>query len=303
MPAPPELRRGTGEVWVAEVARQLYAKEACGADGNVGVSGEVAVDLHGEQQCAAEKRRPVHRGEVAPYRVHDHCARVRHHNLLEEPPKHQAAARDCARVAERPPPPQLREQRAGPLYWARHELREEADVQCEVHRAEARSEPPLVHIDAVAQRLKCVETDADGQGQAQRGSVGMHAETRHEPRGVEGEEAVVLEQAQRAKAHGRTRGADQTAQATSRPGPAHQHARKEADRRNGRYQREEPCVPPGVEHVARRHEEQVLRPQRAEHAPVKREYDGEEEQERMRVERHTGKSIRAVVCPGSNIRA
>ncbi len=53
VPAPPELGDVAGEVGVGEIAHQVEAEQPGGADGDVGVAGEVAVDLEGE-----EARRP-----------------------------------------------------------------------------------------------------------------------------------------------------------------------------------------------------------------------------------------------------
>lgn len=60
VPPPPELCDVAREVGVGEVAHQVDAEEAGGTDGDVGVAGEVAVDLKGEEEGSQHQRAARH---------------------------------------------------------------------------------------------------------------------------------------------------------------------------------------------------------------------------------------------------
>lgn len=86
MPSPPELGNVSGEVRGVEVPHQVDAEESCRAYGYVGISGEVAVDLYGEEQSAEQQCQSAFLCVVVPYGVHGHGAVVCHHHFLEEAP-------------------------------------------------------------------------------------------------------------------------------------------------------------------------------------------------------------------------
>ena len=60
VPPSPELCDVAREVGVGEVAHQVDAEEAGGTDGDVGVAGEVAVDLKGEEERPQHQRAARH---------------------------------------------------------------------------------------------------------------------------------------------------------------------------------------------------------------------------------------------------
>src|SRR5580698_7590245 len=58
VPALPELAIALREVRMIEVGHELKAHNPGASDGDVGVAGEIGVDLHGKQQCCKEQRKP-----------------------------------------------------------------------------------------------------------------------------------------------------------------------------------------------------------------------------------------------------
>jgi len=49
VPAFPEFGDGSGEIRAFEVVHELESHHLCRTDGDIGISGEVAVDLEGEE--------------------------------------------------------------------------------------------------------------------------------------------------------------------------------------------------------------------------------------------------------------
>lgn len=167
-----------------------------------------------------------------------------------------------------------------------HELREEADEGRKGHGIAAGRELAAVDVGHVAQYLEGVETDADGQDEAERGEVGGEAEAAEQGREVFGEEAVVLEQAEHAEAD-RSRGHADGPCAPRPPGRTPQgEAAEIARRREARDEGKEAHVPPGVEHVARHHEPHVLHRQPPGAEAVEQEGAGEKQQKFVGVEKH-----------------
>jgi len=86
---------------------------------------------------------------------------------------------------------ELRQQVGGPLDRACHQLREEAHEGEELHDVAGGLQLLPVDIDAVAQRLECVETDADRQYKMQQQIVAIALKKQSGKR--VGEEIVVFE--------------------------------------------------------------------------------------------------------------
>ena len=85
VPPPPELDEAGRKIWAVEIDHEPEAKEPRKAARAVGISAEVAVDLHGEEDCAkdasrgrVELRHPEHRIDIERQRVGDD-------HLLEQP--------------------------------------------------------------------------------------------------------------------------------------------------------------------------------------------------------------------------
>ena len=65
MPALPELRNGAGEVGPVKVFHQPEAQHLGRAPGDVGIGGEIAVDLYGEQHRGQQQERYHHHDQRA----------------------------------------------------------------------------------------------------------------------------------------------------------------------------------------------------------------------------------------------
>ena len=92
VPPPPELGDVAGEVGELEVGHQLEAEELGGADGDVGVPGEVAVDLEGEEDGAEDEGGAGEGLGVVEAHVDVGRAGVGDDDLLEHAPEDEAHA-------------------------------------------------------------------------------------------------------------------------------------------------------------------------------------------------------------------
>ena len=86
VPSSPEFRDVAGEVGRFEVGHELDAKEFGGADGDVAVAGEIAVDLEGKVDGSKHEGGTSVLGVVRENVVGIDGTRVGHHHLLEHPP-------------------------------------------------------------------------------------------------------------------------------------------------------------------------------------------------------------------------
>ena len=92
VPAPPELGDVAGEVGELEVGHQLEAEELGGADGDVGVPGEVPVDLEGEEDGAEDEGGSGEGFGVVEAHVDVGRTGVGDDDLLEHAPEDEAHA-------------------------------------------------------------------------------------------------------------------------------------------------------------------------------------------------------------------
>ena len=173
MPAAPEITDGGGEIGCAEVLHQLDAEETGTADSNVGVAREVAVDLDAEEHGTdGEREGTLLRGRM-PDDVHGLGTSVGHKHFLAKAPEHLAKAVDDLIIFKGTRAKHLRQQVGGTLDGTCHELREEGDVGEEGEDIVRGGQLTPMNVDGVAEGLKGIERDADGQDEAQRGQVGM----------------------------------------------------------------------------------------------------------------------------------
>ena len=86
------------------------------------------------------------------------------------------------------------------LYRAINKLREETDKGSESHGIATGEDFSAIDINDVAQYLECIETNAHGQDNTERGEVRPKAQSVQEPGKIVGKETVILEPTQNAHA-------------------------------------------------------------------------------------------------------
>ena len=177
VPAAPEVLQRAGGVRRVEVLRELDAEEQGEADGDVGVAGEVGVDLDGVGVDADQVVDRAVLGRVVEDRLHDpggqllgddHLLGQAEHDQPEGP-----GGVDLAGVG--PDPRHLRHELADPHDRPGHQVGEERQVGGEVQQRD-RPEMPAVGVDHVADGLEHEERHADRQDDVdQRQRAVQHA--------------------------------------------------------------------------------------------------------------------------------
>ena len=169
VPAPPEFRDGAGLVGVFKVFQEMEAKQMPQADGHVGVSGEIEVDLEGEGDSAQPRRHGGgcgHGADLLPQSAHligdQHLFGQAHHKAL-----HTAAGLEHALPAVH----QLVLHRLVLDDGAGDQLGEQRHIRAHVEDVFLVLDNAPVHVDGVGHGLEGVEADADGQGQSQCGDA------------------------------------------------------------------------------------------------------------------------------------
>ena len=204
VPALPVLANAGGDVGPVEVLGQADPEQARQTDGDVGVAGEVEVDLVAE---GPEREHHLGPGEERG-RVEDAIGvereRVGEDDLLHEPDGDAREPLLHVQGDGLATPGELGQQLAGAHDRSRHELREEGDVEREVEGAPGRRLHAAVDVEGVGEALQRVEGDADRQRHLEPGrSLGQRgAERGHH---ALGEEAAVLEEAEQAQVGGEAR--------------------------------------------------------------------------------------------------
>lgn len=192
MPTTPELGYVAREVGVVEVAHQSDAKQLGGAYRDVGIAGEVAVNLEGERDGGDEQLHAVIVGVVVPHPVDGYRAVVGQNHLFAESPKDLAHAVDGGSVVEGAGLEELGQEVGGALDGAGYQLRKETDEGEEGYHVVGGFNLALVHVDGVAERLEGVERDADGEHQMEGDKTGVPAEGGAGFLKALGEEVVIL---------------------------------------------------------------------------------------------------------------
>ena len=282
MPAAPELGNVAAEVRIAEVAHQTYAEQLGGADGDVGIAGEVAVDLDGEEDGGQGQGAAAVVGVILEHRVDEQGTAVGHGNFLEQSPQYLAQAVHRRVIVEAAGVRELREQVGGPLDGSGHQLREETHEGEKPDDVAGGLKFSAIHVDAVAQRLEGVETDAHRQDKVKQKAVGVAVE-KQAGKGL-GEEIVVFEQAEDAEVENDV-GNVYHLGCGLLPVALDEQSTAPAAQRGERDEEQEPPVPPSVEEIRNPYDEEVLHPHAAiEYQPVEQEHDGQEDGEFERVE-------------------
>src|SRR5690606_446579 len=164
--AGPELGGAARQIRAAEILHELNAEQERNADGDVGVAGEVAIDLEGEEINADQQLHRRREGGDAEIAVDERREIVGDHQFLEEAPADQLQAEHKAVGIGAHPVPDLRQKRGRALDRPGEDLREISDVERDMAGALFLRQPPHIDVDEIARRRKGVEGIADRRGYA-----------------------------------------------------------------------------------------------------------------------------------------
>ncbi len=146
-----------------EVCHQFEAHHLRGPDGDVGVSGEVAEDLDGEEHRAKNQRKAGIATRISVHLVHEHRQPVGDDHLLEEAPQHQLQPVGHPRTVELVDLAKLVQQILRALDGTRDQLRIEHHVDRENPWMLLRLLPAPIDLDDIGQALEGMEREAQRQ--------------------------------------------------------------------------------------------------------------------------------------------
>ena len=277
VPAVPEILQRHRAVGVVEVLRQGQPQQQGRADGDVAVGGEVTVDL---DRVAVDPEQQLGRGVDHggfEHPVHQvHRQKIRHDGLLQHAEDDQKQPLAPLLGGEGGQLPQLGQKLRRPHDGPGHQLGEEGHEEEEVHRAVHRLQAPAVDVDGVAEGLEGVKGDAHGHHHVQHQRRRLHPEA-GQRRGHRGREEVeVLEHGQQPQV------AAEAAHQVEAPllfvwGLVQPPAHEQVQARRGHDEDQVGRVPPGVEEVGGRHQQQHSQQAHAQQGPVADEDDAEQD--------------------------
>ena len=237
MPPGPKVRGIPGQVREAEVLHQIDAQEPGGAPGDVGVAGEIPVDLKGEGDHAQDGPVAGKNGAGGEGIVGQHGAVVGHEDLFEEAYQHQAEAVLQVGGLKAAIGLQLGDELVAPLDGPRNQLREKGVEDRKGDEVAAGRSRSPVNIEDIAQGLEGVKGDAHRQDDLQQHRAGLEARSRKQRPGRLDEEAEILEKSQDGETE--TDAEDQKILASPLPAPGPQRlmrAKKQQPQARGQTQ-------------------------------------------------------------------
>ena len=199
VPAPPEVLDGYGKVGTVEVLHQVKAQHFCGAPCNVGIGGEVTVNLKGKGGSGNQELRPsVLFGRVVNL-VDDDGQVVGDHDLFEKPP--QSGKNPLFDVVETEGVVflELVQDIPGTLNGSGDKLGEKGDKQRVINKAFFSFNIFPVHVDGIAERLEGIEGDAYRKKHIQERDVHLESGEGKGPGDHVGSEIVVFKEKQDGK--------------------------------------------------------------------------------------------------------
>src|SRR5690554_1591975 len=98
MPSPPELGNIPGKVGIVEIFHKPESEQPGGAQGNIGVAGEVAIDMKGKEKGTHQQGTAVVVTGITENQVAKLCSTLGNYQLLEDTPLH-LPQRVCCRGA------------------------------------------------------------------------------------------------------------------------------------------------------------------------------------------------------------
>ena len=163
MPALPELLDAAGEIRHVEISRQLIAKAARTADGHVGITGEVAIELYRVTHDGQQHRSAAELHGVRIHRVYENSDIIRDNYLFEKAEQEYLHTLFEIYKGDVPVLTELRQKLPRLHDRSGDELREKRDIKRKLYRASLRLDLPAVDVDNIAERLEGVERNADRQ--------------------------------------------------------------------------------------------------------------------------------------------
>ncbi len=247
VPAPPEVRDALGLVRRIEILQELEADHPAQADGHVGITGEIEVDLERVSQRAEPgirrgKRLGIERG------IRNPAHRIGQQDLLGKAEDEQGDSGGKllpgVRAAD-----ELIGHRVVADDRPGNELGKERNVASEIDERPDGRGRAAIDVDGVAEGMERVERDPDRQGDRKHRTVPAPNQASTWFR-LLFEEQEILEEPERAQAHDDGARHDPEAEPRADPWQADQPSADIVHNGDPQHQEDEPGIPPTVEDVA-----------------------------------------------------
>ena len=157
VPSAPEFGNILGEIRRIEVLHQADIHAACRTDGDIGIAGEVTVDLDRESKNPEDQTSAGIFVDIVEYRVRKHRKVIGNNDLLEHPPQHHFAAVGEVFIMDEVFGLELGEQVGASFDRPCNELGEEHQEERKVDKALFRLFLAHKHVDEVTHALERVE--------------------------------------------------------------------------------------------------------------------------------------------------
>ena len=285
VPASPELGDVPAEIRNVEVSHQLDSEEFGRTDGDIRVSGEIPVNLEGEQHGRQQKSAPALVLPGGEHLVDNDGAVVGDDHFLEKTPKNLSQSVHPVPVIERPGLSELRQKVSCPFDRTRDKLRKETHKSEELDDIPRRRHLSTIDVNAVREGLEGIKTDADGKDDPQEQPVRLSSEKQVGERC--GKEIIVLENPQDKQVQENVHDADGPRFFRRFPEAVDEQAGSIAAERSECNQEQEPPIPPSVEDVGDNHNEEIPQFQiPVEYEPVEQKDNRQENGEFYGIEQH-----------------
>ena len=177
MPAPPVVSDADSVIRGIEILHEVDAQNAGGADGNQGISAEIAVDLEGKDGHGGDIQRSREVVRTSENRIDEDRRPVRNHNLHKITLKHHQETGAQPVIIKPVRAVQLAQEISAALNRAGHQLRKEGHEQGIADKIRFRRCLSPIDVNQVARRLEGEEgnTDRKKDVKARYGGTGSHA--------------------------------------------------------------------------------------------------------------------------------
>ena len=283
MPAGPELRYCAGHIRQPEILHEPDAHDAGAAHGDVGVAGEVAVNLEGEHHGGQHDDRARGGLGIGVDRHHIGRQPVGDDHFFEETRKDDLQPLAKILPVEPVGGLQLGQQILRPFNGPGHQLGKEGDEESVVAQMPLRLDAAAIDVDDIAEGLEGVKRDAHRQNEIQKPVLHRKAEQPQQPRDGSGEEVEVFIKKQNAQTGGERN--DETGLFQPLVLPAdHEPPRRVGHQRGEGDEEDQVGIPAHVEVIAGRQQHDP--PVFCGNHKMQHRHDGKEDQVFQRVEGH-----------------
>ena len=199
VPSCPEFLDGSCSVGAVKVLHEANAHDSRATDGDIRITGEVAIDLYGEENGSDDDTKTGGFRRIVINGVDEFRDQIGNDDLFEETDRHFLQADEGVIRFELMICLKLGKQIVGTLDRSRNELREEGNEERVPTEVLFRLDLAAINVDNVGKRLEGIEGDTDGEDELKRDEIRFSAEEIPDGNGGIRKEVEILEEKQNAE--------------------------------------------------------------------------------------------------------